>query len=199
MNLKDLQNFNKLLTKFQKVERVVNVPGTPRRENDAEHSFNLTLLAWFIIDAGKLTLDKAKVLQYALIHDFVEVFAGDVFFYATPQEKLKKKIREHKAQARLKKELPAFRDLHTVIEKYERQNDPESRFVKALDKLHPILTIFEDGGRLWREKGITLEILITAKRPFLERSVELLPYFDELVKLLHKHKKKFPARSDHFA
>lgn len=69
-----------LLHDFQKVERVVFVPQRDRQENDVEHSYLLAMLAWQLAEILAPQLSKEKVIKYALVHDLVEVYAGDVFF-----------------------------------------------------------------------------------------------------------------------
>jgi putative hydrolase of HD superfamily len=193
MTLSELQAFNGLLLQFQNIERVVWVPGKERRENDVEHSYQLAMLAWYIVENDVLPLAKDLVLQYALVHDLVEAHAGDVFFYSDERTLAEKKKRERAAAGLLKKDFPGFETLHKLIEAYEVKADPESRFVYALDKVLPMLNIYADGGRTWRTDNITLAMLIEKKRPILSKIPELKPYFEELVVLLEKQPELFSA------
>jgi putative hydrolase of HD superfamily len=84
--LSELLNFSKILNAFQKVERVVRVPQSEKRENDVEHSYQLAMLAWYLADSNGLSLDKNLLLRYALVHDFVEVYAGDTPVYSKNQQ-----------------------------------------------------------------------------------------------------------------
>lgn len=185
MTLKDILDFTKLTLLFQSVDRVVSLPGRNHPENDAEHSYQLAMLAWYLLDEMKLThLDRDLVIRYALIHDMVETYAGDTFFFASEQERLEKIDREHAAAERLKTEFPNFTGFTELIEQYEKREDPEARFVYALDKIIPTLNIYLDGGGLWKMKGITLQILIEKKRDKVALSPELTFLFDELIELL---------------
>lgn len=185
MNLEKLLEFSKLLTVFQKVERVPYVPGTSKRENDAEHSFRLALTAWYLISSHKLNLDRNKALQLALAHDLVETYAGDTYIYSKDQAHLdSKKEREKEAAERLAKEFPEFTDMHSSIQDYESRQTPEARFVYALDKILPIVTNMEDGGVEWREDSITIQMLVENKTPKVALSPEIEPYFNELVALM---------------
>ena len=186
MTLKELFAFNNLLLQFQKVERVVRVLDSDRMENDLEHSYQITMLAWCIIERDKLSLNKELVLKYALVHDFVEVYAGDTDLYGSKDELASKKEREAVAAKRLRKEFPEFEELHTLIKRYETKEDAEARFVYVLDKVIPTLNIYADGGRTWREKGITFKMWIEKKKPIMKQSPELEPYFKELVTLLER-------------
>ena len=113
-----------LLTEFQAVERQMYIPRLDRLENDSEHSYNLTMAAWLIISQDNLPLDLDLVIKYALVHDLVEVYAGDAS--ALDDEQIKTKAtKEHAALQRLKsKGLTA--DLAELIEEYERFDNEES-------------------------------------------------------------------------
>ena len=191
INLPKVLDFVKLLNKFRQVERVVKVPNQERWENDVEHSYQLALLAWYLVDSNKLNLDKNLILKYALIHDFVEVYAGDTYIYSkNPLDHSTKKNRETKATERLKKEFLEFGDFHTLIDRYEKREDKESKFIYALDKVYPILNIYVDNGRTWKLKEITLQMLIDHKKDKVALSPEIEPYFKELIELLSKEEAK---------
>lgn len=178
-----LRPFFDLLCEYQRIERVVHVPGQNRRENNVEHSYVLAMLAWYILSRDKLSLDLNRVIQYALVHDLVEVYAGDTNLFDMEARKTKHK-REMHARCKLIDTFPEFPDLHKTIERYERQDDPEARFVKALDKIHPMLVTYVDGGRTWREEGITIDMIVTMKQEHIDRSPELKLYFDSFVEHL---------------
>lgn len=184
--LKQILKFVNLTLKFGKVKRVVFVPSEKRFENDLEHSSQLALVAWYIAGANGLKLNTKKILQYALIHDFVEVYAGDTPFHK--QNKILKAKLEHKALVRLQKEFPEFTDLSKLILQYESKNDPESKFIYALDKVLPMLNIYLDNGRTWKKFGITLDMLLAHNSQAVAQSPDVLKYFNKLVILLKKRK-----------
>lgn len=184
VSLKSILSFSKILNKFQGVERVVRVPGTEKRENDVEHSYHLAMLAWYIADSNDLTLDKNLLLRYALVHDLVEVYAGDTYIYSKNKvDHESKKEREEDARLRIEKEFPEFKELHEVIFAYEKQDSLESRFVYVLDKLQPVFQIYLDGGRDWKKHEVTLSMLIEKKADKAAISAELLPYWEELLSI----------------
>lgn len=188
--LGQLLGFSKIVNSLQAVERVVRVPYTERRENDVEHSYHLAMLAWYIVDSLNLSLDKDRILRYTLIHDFVEVYAGDTYIYSKNQhDHDSKKEREEASRIRLAREIPEFKDLHNTIIQYEERKDKESIFVYVLDKLHPAFQVYLDGGRDWRKHEITLEMLIEKKSDKAFLSPELLPYWEELLKILRSEEK----------
>ena len=180
-----------MIHQFEATERLIHIPHTERRENDAEHSYQLTMVAWYIISSNNLNLNLELVLKYALVHDLVEVYAGDVWFYRSEKENVKKKKKEEEAIKQLKKDYPDFKDLHEYIEKYEKREDNEACFVYALDKILPVINLYLDGGRAWREHKVTYSQLITDKTEKMTVSEHIKPYFEQLVILLSKNKYMF--------
>lgn len=186
-----LLEFVRMQNAFRLVDRVTYANGTDRMENDTEHSYNLALLAWYIVDAEKLDLDRDLVVKYALVHDLAEVYAGDTYIYSDDENHLASKAdREREALERLAKEFPDFADLHELAERYERREDRESRFVYALDKIQPVLHAVLDDGRIWKEKNITIGMLYEHKKDKVALSPEIQPYFDELIKLLKENEER---------
>ncbi len=193
--LSDLIKFSELLNQFRLVNRKVLVNGENRYENDVEHSYQLTMLAWYIVSSSPINLDLTKVLRYALAHDLVEVYAGDTFAFTDNKElRDSKEQREHEAAERIKKEFPEFQELHQMIEGYEKRKDKESKFVYALDKLQPTIQIYADNGRSWQEASLSLE-RIFEKGEKMAISPEVKEWFDELCELLsRKEQELFPKK-----
>src|SRR5882724_3716843 len=93
--------------------------GSERHENDVEHSFMVGLLCWFICERHKLNLDQAKVLKYAMAHDFVERYAGDTNTYASVSDRQRKIELEQAALKKLSYEFNDFEDLVEIMQAYE--------------------------------------------------------------------------------
>lgn len=189
--LSKLQDFVKLITDFGKVERVIYFPGTDRWENDQEHSYSLAMIAWYLAESNKLSLNVEKILKYALVHDLVEVFAGDTYIYGDPEHLSSKEEREAEAAKRLIEAHPEFQELHATIAEYMRHEDAESKFVYALDKILPVLLIHSDGGRTWKEEKVTLEMLVSHKASKVSVSPEIQRYFEELIEMLSGESQMF--------
>lgn len=194
--LQKLLGFSKIIHELQKVERVIRVPGLERWENDVEHSYSLAMLAWYIVDSQKLPLDRDKVFCYALAHDLVEVYAGDTWLFSKDQALLDSKPeRERMAAERLVTEFPEVPEMHAAIIGYVEKNDPESRFVYALDKIEPLVKVYLDGGRTLKEKGVTIEMIYESKKDKVALSPEIKAYFDEFMELLRKEETNlFPKK-----
>lgn len=181
VGLPQLQRFYRMLTEYRRVVRELYVVGEERMENDVEHSYALAMLAWYVAATLKPPLSQDKLMRYALVHDLVEVYAGDVFAFTTDTAALDAKAdREHAAAARLRAEFAEFPELHEAIAAYEARADDESRFIYALDKLEPMLAVEADGGRIWRKHGLTLERLLAHKRERMAGHPQLLAYLEQL-------------------
>lgn len=144
----------KILNQFRLVERVQTATGSNRLENDVEHSYNLAMYAWYIIDLYKMDLDVGKVLKYCLAHDFVEVYAGDTYFLVDTKQQEDKHKREQKSLENLEKQLKDFPDFIKIIKDYEKRIDKESVFVYSLDKTIDPLQYYIEGGSLLKAKKL---------------------------------------------
>lgn len=194
--LEKLLGFARMLNELQAVERVIRVKDADRWENDMEHSYHLAMLAWYIIDSQKLSLDREKVFRYALAHDLVEVYAGDTYLFSPDQVLLDSKLeRERIAAKRLAKEFPEVPEMHEAILHYVRKDDLESKFVYALDKIEPLVKLYLDGGRTWKEMNVTLDMAYENKKNKVDISPEIKAYFDEFMLLLRKEEEQlFPPK-----
>ncbi len=159
MQIKRLLNFLELTLKFRDVYRTIKIPGKVSTENDAEHSYQLALLAWYISDSDNLGLDTNKLVKYSLVHDFVEVYAGDVTLADKDSKHAAKESNEELARFRLAKEYPEFSEFHDTIIEYELKKTEEARFIYALDKIIGDMNVYLEGNSINIEKGITLEMI----------------------------------------
>ncbi len=194
MELKRLLDYLDLIHQFQRIDRRVMRPGEDRLENDAEHSYQLAMMAWYLNDAEGFGMDTGKLLRYALAHDLVEVYAGDTFAYTTDAaERASKESREAAAAEKISEEFPEFGSLKDTIHTYEKREDREAKFIYALDKLMPTLGIYLDGGRTWHREGVTLAMIKEYKANKIAESPEVETYFNELVSLLEQKPELFPT------
>ncbi len=196
MELGRIFAFMGLLSQFQRIDRQIMRHGEDRLENDAEHSYQLAMAAWYINDSEQLGLDASRLVRYALAHDLVEVYAGDTFAYASAEERASKETREAAAAERIAREFPEFSDLHAIIHEYESRANREARFVYALDKLLPVISIYLDEGRTWHLNGVTLQMIRDHKTEKIALSPEVEPYFAELVSVLESQPSLFPRKLD---
>jgi putative hydrolase of HD superfamily len=126
-----------------------------RLENTAEHSWHLAMLALILAEHANKEVDVLHVLKMVIVHDIVEIDAGDTFLFDTVGA-LDKAAREQVAADRLFGLLPKDQadELRQLWNEFEAHETAESHFANALDRLIPLLINYGSGGRTWQENGI---------------------------------------------
>lgn len=159
---------------LKQVLRQTSIMGGARRENSAEHSWHLAVMALALAEHADEPVDILRVLKMLLIHDLVEIDAGDTFCY-DPQANLTKAAREQAAAHRLFGILPndIQEELLALWEEFEASHTPEARFANALDRLEPLLHNFHNQGGTWRAHGVTRAAVLKRMAP-IERSMPSL-------------------------
>lgn len=191
-DIERLLEFQRLLLAFNQVDRMVHRKHGERfvYENDTEHSYNLAMTAWFLAEYFP-SLNRELVIRYALVHDLVEVHAGDTYIYGSRAELDSKQEREEQALTKIRKDWADFPSLAKDIEAYESRENEEAKFVYALDKIMPILQIYIHDGHTWKQEGITAERLDAVKRDKVALSPEIDAYYQQLYDLLVKNEHLF--------
>ena len=169
-----LMEADKLKTILRR-NRVVSDP--ERRENDAEHMYHFALLAMTLTEYANAPINLLRVLQMILIHDVVEIDAGDTFVYDVAAQAGKRE-REERAADRLFGLLPedqtaAFRALW---EEFEAEETPEARFAAALDRMQPILCNYHTAGGAWKEHQVAAPQVFARNSKMERGSTELWTY-----------------------
>lgn len=184
MKIEKLLSFVELTLKFRDVYRTIKIPGKVSTENDAEHSYQLALFCWYICLADNLLLDTNKIIKYALVHDFVEVYAGDVDAHTNDLELLKNKpAKEEKAREQLIKEHPEFTEFHSAIIEYESKSTEEARFVYAADKMISEINVYLEGNTINIEKKLTIEMIRRNKDSKIGLHPHIEKYWHEFLPL----------------
>ncbi len=139
------------IDKLKTVLRQTLLCDQSRRENSAEHSWHLTVMAMLLSEYAAGPIDVTRVMKMVLIHDIVEVDAGDTFAYDT-QALVDKDVRERAAADRLFGLLPEDqgRELRELWDEFEERESTESKFANALDRLQPLLHNAQTEGGTWR-------------------------------------------------
>ena len=165
-----LFSLQQMIIDMSLIDRKHYLPHTDRRENDIEHSMTVAILCWYIIDKYTLELDIAKVFKYALTHDFVERYAGDVPTFASEAERNEKVFRERESLRRLSEEFNEFNDLVESMQRYEIKEDEESLFVWSVDKMQQLIMGDLDDWRSYAEKPITYDEFSNKYTELLKKS-----------------------------
>ena len=168
--------------RLKEILRQTPVASGARRENSAEHSWHLALMAGVLASYAAEPVDLLRVLRMLLIHDVIEIDAGDTFAFdqganATKQE------REERAADRLFGMLPPGQDtaFRALWDEFEAGATPESRYANALDRLQPLLLNAQSGGGSWRYHGIRRDQVLRRMDPIRTVLPEVWPRVMEIV------------------
>ena len=170
------------IDKVKNIFRQTYLADGERKENDAEHSWHIALMAVLLQEHAEEEVDLLKVMTMVLIHDLVEIDAGDTYAYDEAGAATKE-IRERKAAERIFGLLPEdqrswFRQLWEEFEAYET---PEAKFAHVLDNCQPLLLNDASGGRSWAEHGVKKSQIYKRNQHTSEGSGEIWEYMKKLV------------------
>lgn len=159
--LKKQLDFVLEMDKLKYIKRQSYVADGSRRENDSEHSWHLALMAMLLSEYANEPVDVLHVIKMVLIHDAVEIDAGDTYAYDTAGNATKRE-REEKAAERLFNILPEdqAKEMRGIWEEFEAGVTPEAKFANALDRVQPIMLNDITGGKAWREHQVAAEQVI---------------------------------------
>lgn len=146
------------LEHLKNVYRQTLVLHEDRQENDAEHSFHLALMAAVLAEHAAEPVDVLHVMKMVLIHDAVEVDAGDTYAYDTAGNATKRE-RELQAADRIFALLPGDQaaEYRGLWDEFEARETPEAKFANTLDRIQPLLLNYKKGGISWKRRGIRAE------------------------------------------
>lgn len=180
--LKKQMDFLLEVDKLKFIYRQTYLSNGERKENDAEHSWHLALMAVLLQEYSNEPVDVTKVMTMVLIHDLVEIDAGDTYAYDTAGNQTKRE-REVKAAQRIFGILPkdqeeAFRALWEEFEAYET---PEAKFAHVCDNMQPFMLNHATGGRSWQEHGVKKSQVLGRNSRLADGSETMKQYFDEIL------------------
>lgn len=163
--------------KLKQIARQSYLADGSRKENDAEHSWHLALMAVLLSSYSEKDIDVLRVITMVLVHDIVEIDAGDTYAYDTDGNTTKRE-RETRAADRIFNILPADQAeyLRNIWEEFEEQATPESAFANMLDKLQPLMLNDASGGKSWKEHGVRLGQVLNRNKNTANGSKELWEY-----------------------
>lgn len=172
------------LDKLKNIYRQTLVLHEDRQENDAEHSFHLAIMAAVLAEHANEPVDVLHVMKMVLVHDVVEIDAGDTYCYDAKgnEDKLE---RELKAADRLFALLPEEqeKEFRSLWEEFEAKATPEAKFANALDRIQPMLLNYKKGGVSWMKHGISEEQVKNRNIPTVSAGSETIGEFaEEIIK-----------------
>ena len=181
--LKKQLDFALEIDKEKNIFRQTHLSGHGRNENDAEHAWHMAIMAYLLKEYSNEPVDIGKVMLMCLIHDIVEIDAGDT--YAYDAENLKtQKAREDAAKERIFSILPEEQkdELIKLFDEFEEFKTAESKFAHAMDNLQPLILNNSNGGGDWREHGVTAEQVYGRQSKTKLGSERLYEVIDRIIK-----------------
>jgi putative hydrolases of HD superfamily len=172
------------IDKLKTILRQTHILDRTRRENDAEHTWHLTMMAIILLEHAKdPKLDLLRVLKMLIVHDLVEIDAGDTFAYDTKGYEDKEE-RELKAAQRLFGMLPKDQEeeLMGLWKEFENRATIESKYANALDRLQPMLFNYNNDGDTWKKHGISSSQVLDRNKNIADGSEILGQYVRTMVR-----------------
>ena len=168
--------------KMKSILRQTLLVDQSRRENDAEHSWHLALMAMTLAEYTPLKISLDRVIRMALVHDLVEIYAGDTFAYDTAGYQSKDK-REKEAADKLFSLLPPEqgREYRALWEEFDAMQTPDALYASAIDRLQPFINNALTDGHTWVQHGVTVDKVYKRMDPVRNALPSLWEYVENVI------------------
>lgn len=181
--LKKQLDFSLEIDKEKNMFRQTHLSGLGRNENDAEHAWHMAVMAYILREYANEDVDISKVMLMCLIHDIVEIDAGDT--YAYDEEALKtQKEREAAAKKRIFSLLPEDQkeEMTALFDEFEEWKSPEAKYAHALDNLQPLILNNSNDGGDWVEHGVSAGTVYDRQKKTKLGSEKLYEVTDQIIR-----------------
>ena len=180
--LKKQMEFLLEVDKLKFIQRQTYLSDGKRKENDAEHSWHLAMMAVLLAEHSNEELDLVKVITMVLIHDIVEIDAGDTYAYDAAGNESKRQ-REVKAADRIFHTLPQDQanKLRDIWEEFEAYETPEAKFAHVCDNVQPLMLNDATEGLSWKEHEVKKSQVLARNQRIAQGSVTMRNYVDEMI------------------
>ena len=181
--LKQQLEFSLEIDKEKNIFRQTHLSGNGRRENDAEHAWHMAIMAYILREYANEEVDIGKVMLMCLIHDIVEIDAGDTYAYDTENLKTQK-AREDAAKERIFSLLPEeqAKEFIALFDEFEANASAESKFAHAMDNMQPLILNNSNNGGDWREHHVTAEQVYKRQSKTKLGSEKLFEVADQIIR-----------------
>ena len=171
------------IDKEKSIFRRTHLSGHGRNENDAEHSWHMAVMAYLLREYSNEPIDISRVMLMCLIHDIVEIDAGDTYAFDENGKKTQK-AREDAAKVRLFSMLPDDQktELIALFDEFTAYETPESKFAHAMDNLQPLILNNSNGGNDWKEHGVSADQVYGRQGKTRLGSEKLFEVTDRIIK-----------------
>lgn len=173
-------DFIREIDKEKMIGRQTYLSNAARKENDAEHAWHLAVMTILLSEYANEKIDVLKTVTMLLLHDIVEIDAGDTYAYDEEGRKTQRQ-REERAAERIYGMLPddQRQQLRGLWEEFEAGETPEAKFARTMDHIQPVMLNDASGGRSWAEHGVALAQVLGRNAHTAEGSRELWDYAKE--------------------
>jgi putative hydrolase of HD superfamily len=183
--MQDLHKQIQFLVEVDKLKQIYRrsyLMDSSRNENDAEHTWHISLMAVILFEYAEEGIDLLHVLKMLLIHDIVEIDAGDTFAYDEVGHQDKEE-REQRAASRIFGLLPESQRDHFIRlwNEFEEQSTKESKYAAALDRMQPLFQNYYSEGSSWKQFGITKDQVLKRNKGIKDASETLWSYVTEII------------------
>lgn len=170
------------IDKEKNILRQTHLSNNGRRENDAEHAWHMAIMIYLLREYANHEIDLAKTMMMALIHDVVEIDAGDTYAYDSAGLATQKE-REEKAAERIFGLLPEEQreEMKALFQEFEDYETPEARFAHVMDNFQPLLLNHSNNGNDWREHGVAKSQIYKRNSKTGTGSEEIWQYMQQLI------------------
>ena len=180
--LKKQLDFSLEIDKEKNIFRQTHLSEHGRNENDAEHAWHMAIMAYLLREYANEEVDIAKVMLMCLIHDIVEIDAGDTYAYDT-ERIATQKVREDAAKERIFSLLPDDQkaEMISLFDEFEEYQSPEAKFAHAMDNLQPLILNNSNDGGDWKEHEVTAETIYSRQTKTRLGSEKLFEVTDQII------------------
>lgn len=170
------------IDKLKAIARQTLISNGSRREGDAEHCWHVSLFAFILAEYGPPNLDLDRTIRMLLVHDLVEIDAGDTYCYDTSAVATQVD-REARAADRIFSLLPSDqgKEVRALWEEFEARQTSEAKFAAALDRVQPVLLNYHTQGRAWQEHNISRAQVIARCGHIAHGSPQLWEYISAMI------------------
>ncbi len=181
--LKKQLDFSLEIDKEKSIFRQTHLSQHGRNENDAEHAWHMAIMAYLLREYANEEVDIAKVMLMCLIHDIVEIDAGDTYAYDT-ERLATQKAREDEAKERIFSLLPEDQkaEMISLFDEFEEYLSQEAKFAHAMDNLQPLILNNSNNGEDWKEHGVTAQMVYKRQEKTRLGSEKLFEVTDKIIR-----------------
>lgn len=184
--LKDME-FIVELDRMKTILRQTSIIGDERREDDAQHSWHISLMAMILSEYSNEKIDVNKVIKMLLIHDLVELYAGDTFCY-DEEANIGKREREEEAIEAISKDLSGNKgkEIKELWIEFEDMETNDAMFAASMDRLQPMLNNYNNKGGTWKKFNVSKKDIYRRIEPLKYTSDKLWKFAESMIEDAHK-------------